>query len=308
MIIAHISDIHLCSNYKRRNVTKTKKIIKHALEQGAEHFVITGDISDNANEKDYLILRKILQTYNLLRADKTSIVIGNHDIYGGVQTAADILSFPAKCVNTNYKQKVESFYKNFQELFENSIFASDENLFPYAKILGNTALVGINSIDEYSKIKNPFASNGLVNKTQRNLLKKLLLRNELNDKLKIAMIHHHFYKNNITSTSSQNNLWNKIESFTMKLRKKKKLIKIFLENSIKLVLHGHSHEIADYYRKGIRFLNAGGSVDNETENDASLFLIDTSSSEIKVSLTHLKSESNPVKTKIDTQDLVFSAA
>lgn len=173
MKIAHISDLHLCSNYKKQNAVKTKKLIENALKNGADHIVITGDISDNANEKDFLILRKILQTYNLLEWDKASVVIGNHDIFGGVQTAQDIINFPAKCTKTNYHIKQQIFYKYFEELFINTIFTSDENPFPFAKVLNNVALIGMNSIDVYSKIKNPFASNGLVDKIQRLRLKTL---------------------------------------------------------------------------------------------------------------------------------------
>ncbi|KXK42998.1 MAG: metallophosphoesterase, partial [Chlorobi bacterium OLB5] len=51
-----------------------------------------------------------------------------------------------------------------------------------------------------------------------------------------------------------------IERQTMKLRKKKKVIKKFSETGISLVLHGHLHENREYHRKKIKFLNSGGSV------------------------------------------------
>ena len=303
MKIAHLSDLHLCSKFKQDNIVKTKKLIKYALDQGADHFVITGDISDNAQEKDFLSLRKILETYKLLSSDKTSIIIGNHDIFGGVQTAHDIINFPAKCANTNYKEKVTKFLKYFEELFENAFFASNESPFPYAKILGDVVLFGINSIDKYSKLKNPFAANGHVSKTERKSLKNILSDERFLDKTKIAMLHHHFYKNNVPGKSSENSLWNSIENFTMKLRGKKKLLNIFIENGVGLVLHGHSHEIKEYNRKGIKFLNAGGSVDNNTVGEAGLFMIEINGSALKINFDLLKD--NTLATSIDyTEELL----
>ena len=303
MKIAHISDLHLCGKFKRDNIVKTKKLIIHALEQGVDHFVITGDISDNAQEKDFLSLKKILETYKIFNSDKTSIIIGNHDIFGGVQTAHDIINFPAKCSNTNYKEKMMKFFKHFEELFENVIFASGDSPFPYAKVLGDVVLFAINSIDKYSKLKNPFASNGHVSKTERIELKKILGDERFSGKTKIAMLHHHFYKNSIPSKSSESSLWNSIENFTMKLRGKKKLLKIFIENGIGLVLHGHSHEIKEYNRKGIKFLNAGGSVDNDTISEAGLFIIEINGSDLKINFDLLKD--NILDTRIDyTEELL----
>jgi predicted phosphodiesterase len=279
MKIAHFSDLHLCGKYKRKNISRTKKIIKHALDLGAEHFVFSGDISDNAQQNDFLILRKILETYNLFTADKATVVIGNHDIFGGVQTGQDVINFPSKCAKTDYKEKVQLFFENFAELFENAFFPNENNLFPFAKVLQDVVLIGINSIDKYSKIKNPFASNGHVSKLQKENLKNIFDMKIFSDKIKIAVIHHHFCK---TAINSENGLWNKIENFTMKLRGKKKLIKLLDENGIELVLHGHSHEVAEYERRGIRFINAGGSVENPAEENQGFFFIDIDKKNTKV--------------------------
>ncbi|MEG8947686.1 metallophosphoesterase family protein [Rosettibacter firmus] len=287
--IAHISDLHICLKHKKHNIKRVRKLIRLALKENVDHLIITGDISDNSNENDYLILKKILETNNLLKSEKTSIIIGNHDIFGGVQTVSDITNFPSKCSNTNYNEKLLVFISHFKELFDKTITIS-KNVFPYAKIFGNIALIGINSIDKYSKIKNPFASNGKVNKEQRKELKKLLNLPHLKEKLKIVLIHHHFYKNNINASSSFNAFWNKIENYTMKLRGKKKLIKLFKKNNIKLVLHGHSHELKEYYRKGIRFINAGGSIESDYYSQPGLYIIEIQNDIINTSLKFLQSE------------------
>lgn len=305
MRIAHISDLHLCIKHKKENISKIKKLIQHALDNGAQHFVITGDISDNADEKDFVIFKEILKKFDLLNSDKTTIVIGNHDIFGGPQTAQDVLNFPTKCMNTNYNEKVAKFIDNFKELFENTIRPPDELFFPFAKEFKNVLLVGLNSNAEYSRFKNPFASNGHVSKIQRQFLKTILTKNEFKEKVKIILTHHHFYPKNVTSHSSEGTMWNKIENYTMKLRGKKKLLKLFLESNVKLVLHGHSHEMKEYFREGIRFINSGGSVDNNLKDEASLFLIDAFPFEITAEISKPSLKSKNLSTQ---ENLIASLA
>ncbi len=305
MRIAHISDLHFNTKFKSGNILKAKRLIKHALNSGAEHLVISGDISDNSDEKDFIILKEILKRFDLLRSDKTSIVIGNHDIFGGPQTAQDVLNFPSKCMNTNYHQKVAKFIDHFKELFENTIRPHDELFFPFAKEFKDVLLVGLNSNAEYSRLKNPFASNGHVSKIQRQFLKVILTKNEFKEKVKIILTHHHFYPKNVTSHSSESTMWNRIENYTMKLRGKKKLLKLFLESNVKLVLHGHSHEMKEYFREGIRFVNSGGSVDNNLKDEASLFLIDAFPFEITAEISTPTLESKNIATQ---EKLIVSLA
>ena len=232
------------------------------------------------------------------------MIIGNHDIFGGVQTANDIFKFPSKCINTNYNEKIESFRNYFKELFENAFFPLNGNIFPFAKVIGEIVFIGINSIDKFSKLKNPFASNGHVSKNQKEGLQEILSKDEYKNKQKIVLTHHHFNKNNPSVQSAENSLWGRVENFTMKLRGKKKLLKLLTENGVSLVLHGHNHEIKEYSRKGIRFLNAGASVDNETDDEAGLFLIDIDRYQLKIGLDLLKK--NSVDTTLEFSDSEFS--
>ncbi|KAF0153197.1 MAG: metallophosphoesterase [Ignavibacteria bacterium] len=281
MRIAHFSDLHLCSNFKKSNRNKIKEVLDHALENGAQHFVFTGDITDNAEEREFVYFRELLQSYNLLSSDKSTVIIGNHDIFGGPQTAQDVANFPFKCLNINYQERVSKFVSYFRELFENTIHPHEEIYFPFAKELKSVVLVGLNSIDEYSPFKNPFASNGKIGKIQRRIVENLLLLPKFKDKLKIVLVHHHFYHKSDISKSSESSLWSKIESFTMKLRGKKKLINLFEANDVSIVLHGHSHEMCEYFRKKIRFVNAGASMEG---NEPSYFLIDAFPFDVSVSL------------------------
>ena len=285
MRIAHISDLHLCGKYKKNNIERTEILIRHALDNGVQHFVFTGDISDNAEENDFIVFKEILRKYDLLNSDKTTIIIGNHDIFGGPQTAQDVLNFPSKCMLVDYRAKVSLFMNHFKELFDNAVFQNEEMSFPFLKEFKDILLIGINSIDHYSWFKNPFASNGKVSKQQIKALKHLLKTQEFKEKIKIVLIHHHFYKKDMIARSSQSSLWNKIENFTMKLRGKKELLKIFEEYNVKLILHGHSHDMVDYYRKGIRCINAGGSIENESSDELNLYIIDAFPFDLSLTLS-----------------------
>lgn len=266
MKIVHLSDLHISKNFNRKNIKKFKLVLKHALKTSFDHLVITGDLSDNACEEDYLLIRQILKQHDLLDSSRTSIIIGNHDIFGGVQTATDVFNFPGKCKSINYNYQVSNFISYFEELFVDCCFASSEKFFPYYKNLGEVGILGINSVAKYSKLSNPMASTGKVSKQQLKDLKNLIEKSSTSSQPKIALIHHHFYKNNIEASSPQNNVWNRIESYTLRLRSKKRIIKVLKECGITLVLHGHSHDFKHYNRKGIQFLNAGGSIENNSDN------------------------------------------
>jgi predicted phosphodiesterase len=67
----------------------------------------------------------------------------------------------------------------------------------------------------------------------------------------------------------------------MKLRGKKSLIKQFKKLECMLVLHGHLHETSEYNRKGIKFINAGGSILGTKLNEMKINVLDISSSSIK---------------------------
>jgi 3',5'-cyclic AMP phosphodiesterase CpdA len=263
LLIAHISDLHLNSFYNESTYNRLEYLFKKLKEDKVEHLIITGDLTDNASEKDFLFLRKLLRKYNFLSGEKLTIIAGNHDIFGGVQRAEDILTFPEKCRKMNYIQKLNEFTGYFPEALENCFFISSNSYYPFAKVVGPALVIGVNSIAPYSKISNPFASNGEINITQFNEINSIL-KTKLHDlKFKLILIHHHFNKYKARAISSLGNVWQNIEKQTMKLKNKRRLFNLFNEFNVDLVLHGHLHESKEYYRKGIRFLNAGATLKNE---------------------------------------------
>ena len=87
--------------------------------------------------------------YGFINGDRLSIILGNHDIFGGVQKAEDIFTFPEKCNAVNYNKRVNNFLSYFPEAFSNCHYLSSKNYFPFAKKINNTLIIGLNSIARY---------------------------------------------------------------------------------------------------------------------------------------------------------------
>jgi 3',5'-cyclic AMP phosphodiesterase CpdA len=258
--IAHLSDLHISLDHSRNNIKKTRSLIEYCLRQGADHIVITGDITANGEKKEFEATRKIFKSYGLLDDRKLSLLFGNHDVYGGVHRAEDILSFPKRCKTTDYDRKVREFREYFHEVFDSADQSSSSNFYPFVKIFGNAAIIGANSIARHSLVKNPIGSNGEVDNKQFERLRKTLMGEHMREKRKLVLIHHHFNKILSSGSERTNSVWDAVERQTMKLRGKKRLLQLFAAAGVDLVLHGHVHRNHEYVRKGIRFLNAGGSV------------------------------------------------
>ena len=60
MKIAHISDLHIYSEYLPQNLNKTELLIREAIQNGIDHLVITGDISHCSLPMDYHIFRELM--------------------------------------------------------------------------------------------------------------------------------------------------------------------------------------------------------------------------------------------------------
>lgn len=260
MKFAHISDLHLNTYYRDSHLKEVRTILRYCADHNVDHLFITGDLTDNASEVNLNILKKSLTHFGFIKSNKLSIVIGNHDIFGGIQKAEEIFSFPDRCRKTNYTEKVKTFNKIFNESFSNLVYEGKSNSYPYAKLVGDALIIGINSNAEYSSISNPFASNGEVSIEQFSETAAIL--NEFGNlvKYKIVLIHHHFNKQKNDSGFSSAGLWQNIEKQTMKLRKKRRLYTLFQEYKVDLILHGHLHTTEIYEKKELKFLNAGASV------------------------------------------------
>lgn len=260
MLIAHLSDLHLNTLLTDSNIKKIERLLDYIIEKRTDHLVITGDLVDNADESDLLLLRNHLYKRKLLNSKSLTIIPGNHDIFGGPQRAEDIFDFPSRCRKVNFQEKLASFNKYFQETFDDCTYISSDNNYPFLKELNDeVVIIGLNSIIEYSLSKNTFASNGEI-KLEQFFEVEQILKNYCNEnQVKIIAIHHHFNKIKKTKRSIAG-IWQNIEKQTMKLRKKKRLFNLFNKYKVDLIIHGHIHYNEHYERKGLNFINGGASI------------------------------------------------
>jgi 3',5'-cyclic AMP phosphodiesterase CpdA len=256
--LVHISDTHLSRQFYRENIKSFKILLETVLEEGADHIVITGDIVSTADPDDFYLAREIFSTFGLLDPDKLTVVPGNHDIFGGPHRAVDVLSFPKYIRGVDYTKNLKLFCDSFSETFVGVKTLVKDSLFPFVKQTGPFSILGLNSISRWSLWNNPLGSNGSLSSEQVVSLKSLIESNfQIEDTLLVAMHHH---SHDLSDEVLQSKLWKKIESKTMRLKKRKKIIKLFNKLNVSYVLHGHVHLNELYEKKNIKFMNGAGAV------------------------------------------------
>lgn len=257
--IAHISDTHLSRQYYRENIKSFKVLLNYLIAQGIDHLIISGDIVSTGNEEDFLLTKMILESKGLLNSRNLTLVPGNHDIFGSPHRAIDVLKFPQKIMNINYNESVDLFNIAFADSFEDTVFLNLPSLYPFVKVFGPFAFIGLNSVLPWSLFKNPLGSNGGIDNKQFQSLKKLFSSTFIKNKIPIAIMHHHFNELN-QYEYEESNIWKFIESKTMKLHNKNKILKIFKEIGVRYIFHGHVHKNELYRKKGIVLANGAGAV------------------------------------------------
>lgn len=283
MKIAHLSDIHFTTFFRNSSLSGIENLLRYCNKSRVDHLLITGDLVENPDPYDFELLRKVLKQAGFLSSDRLSLVIGNHDIFGGVLTVNDLLNFIKRCEAIDYNRRVMEFYDYFSESFNGCSYISPGKIFPYAKVIDDVLIIGLNSVAGYSKAKNIFASNGEIEAGQLNEFAGLL-KTFAGCKTKLVLIHHHFKDNKLPHENRLGSVWQIIEKQTMKLRTKGKLLELFNSFNIDLVLHGHYHETSEYYKKGVRFLNAGGSFKNGLQSQNQINFFDTNRAALKIDI------------------------
>lgn len=248
--IAHISDTHISySDDIKQTGKKLIDVLRDIKKRECDHIVITGDLADNPVLEDFLYIKEILSHFELLDSGRLTVVPGNHDIFGGAPNGKMFFTFPLTCKEIDYDEKLNLFIDTFKETFPSN------NSYPFSKVIGNTAFIGINSVDAWSEDKNPEGSNGRISKEDFAKVKKLLSSPEIKDKYKIILIHHYFNKMKVTEEYPAHTLWLKVVNRKMKLYGKKELEKLFKKSKVSLVLHGHSHVNSIYNIEKVTYVN-----------------------------------------------------
>lgn len=257
--IGHISDTHISRQYYREHIKSLKLLLREMLREGVDHIVVSGDIVSTADEDDYYLAREIFASAKLLSAEKLTVVPGNHDIFGGPHRAVDILSFPQHIHNVDYVRAMTLFQQAFAETFKHVYCLSPSSIFPFVKIVDRFALIGLNSIPPWSFRKNILGTNGQLDEEQLEGLCRLI-DNGLHNKIPVAVLHHHFNDTISADVEPQNSLWRKIETATMRMYGRRRIVQLFKNIGVRYVLHGHIHKNEIYERNSIQFLNAAGAV------------------------------------------------
>ena len=103
LTIAHLSDFHISAEHRRNHIRRARRALEYARSLGVDHVVVTGDITANGDPADYRIARSLFASAGLLDAGRLTVTIGNHDVFGGVHTAEEVLTFPGHCRVTDDK-------------------------------------------------------------------------------------------------------------------------------------------------------------------------------------------------------------
>jgi len=272
MRIAHLSDPHINLKYHPQHLPRLRRALEDALGcSNADHIIITGDLTSNADSRDLRTVRRLFESLGIMKSSKLTVIVGNHDIYGGPHLADEVLSFPERCKTTYYDEKLSIFQDTFAELFADTI-TMDPQGYPFLKRLrqndrNSVCLMGFNSISRHSLIKNPVGSNGEIPKEMHPEVIELAAHHAWKTApARIVLTHHHFFRNRdiahleIADGISSRGLASRIEQRTLKLHGKRHLFKLFDKIGVDLVLHGHVHFTGSYERHGIDFLNGGGAV------------------------------------------------
>ena len=257
--IAHISDLHIRLNDENKLKDKFVNLMESISNNGCNHLIITGDISDSSDVKELKQVKSILKKYKFDTIEKLSVTIGNHDIFGGAKKGPEVYLFPTECKNTNYNSKVRNFSDIFTQNNELKSNHKKGNIFPILKKLSTKiVLISINSVAKWSVDLNPIASNGIVDTENLTKLKIILKSKVIKDKFKIVLIHHNFKEPEINSLHDSHSLWLYSERNTMKLHNKNDLITLFDRYSVNLILHGHTHKTESYKINRNKYLNSSG--------------------------------------------------
>lgn len=193
MRIAHVSDLHVLApaGVELRRILFDKRVTGYAnllmtrgrvyrreyllavlaaASEGAEHVVVTGDITNLSLEGEYEEARALLDV--VARSAEVTVVPGNHDIY---------------LPETHHEGR---FPQHFSPFFASDLPALAVDLpagrFPSVKLRGPAAFVGLSS----AVPRPPFVSAGYLGHAQLDALQRVLAHPEVARRTPVVLIHH----------------------------------------------------------------------------------------------------------------------
>lgn len=255
MKIAHISDLHISGKQDRRQLADLDSLFAHFNIAGFDHLVISGDLGNSTDPREWQTVREKLESHGLYRWDRTTVIAGNHDL---INLEEEMRFYNAlNPLPWARKKAVESKLKEFCALFQELITGEEQGgrAFPFVKIVNypsvKIAIAALNSVYPWHPADNPLGARGYINPGQ---LRALVLDDVLEPLKECFVIGlcHHAYK--VYGTDS---LIDQAFDWTMELKNRDEFLKVMKIIRAELVLHGHFHRFQSYQVDGITFINGG---------------------------------------------------
>lgn len=191
--IAHVSDLHVLSHtgaqwramlfnkritgyantvWRRGRVHRREFLLEvlDAASKGADHVVVTGDITNLALESEYEDARTLLDA--VARRVEVTVVPGNHDIY-----------LPPVSHQRRFPFHFGDFLKSDLPQLALDLPAGP---FPCVKLRGPTAIIAVSS----GVPRPPFIAAGFVGEKQLDALATVLAHPEVRRRTAVILIHH----------------------------------------------------------------------------------------------------------------------
>ncbi len=262
--IAHVSDIHVrdfsgirARDFLNKRVTGATTVLgrmtrhlPHILKamlddissQNVDHLAVTGDVSNLSFESEFRAVVRMLSSFGEC-SSKVSVVPGNHDVYTRKVARQGLFEehflhfmrgdIPYSCCNSdefrdnNNNTNNISSINNADTSVGNRNDSYNNNVYPYVKVFGHVALIGISS----AQPRPWFSATGMVGEEQLSRLQGILARPELEGKYKVIMLHH-------SVLNAPHCRWHRFR----KLLDAAQLREVLAQGGVNLVLSGHSHE------------------------------------------------------------------
>lgn len=231
--LAHISDIHLgplpklsarelaskrITGYVNWHRNRRKRLFGNVLEAllddirsaGPDHLAVTGDLVNLAAKAEIEAATGWLAETG--DPQSVSVVPGNHDAY--VPGAFEALSHA---------------WRPYMLGDDMALSTSGDNLFPYRRVRGNVALIGVST----ASATPPFSANGLFGRRQALALREHLQETANRGLFRVVLIHHP----PVRGAAAAHKRMLGIRRFAAVMR----------SAGAELVLHGHTH-LATLYR------------------------------------------------------------
>jgi 3',5'-cyclic-AMP phosphodiesterase len=267
--IAHISDLHVAGKHDRRLLQHLDGMLEHLKKTKVDHLVISGDLTDTAEPKDWQILKDRLIEHDLYDWQKVTVIAGNHDLINLEEEMRfyNVLNPLPGIKKRSFSGKVSRFCSMFSEL----IASDDESAagFPFVKIMKidgfSLAFVAVNSVWPWNPTENPLGARGCISPSELRVLSINSVVDALRESFVIGLCHHAYKVYSTDSVIDQAFDW------TMELTNRKEYLEVLKLLGAGVVLHGHFHRFQSYTVDNISFIN-GGCFKNSPERYSELIV------------------------------------